>query len=301
MDNRERAILKTLLYSDCFDYPLSLEEIYKFLITNEKIGKTEFHRILQNLNMSVKSSKGFYFLPGREELVKKREDREKTSLKKLQKAKKIIKILSLIPTVKLIGISGALSMKNSGKDDDVDIFVITKKDFVWTTRLLMIVFLLIFGVYRTKNSLNYSDKICLNMLLDENKMNLEKNLYIAHEIVQLIPIFERDNAYKAFILENKWVEDFMFNVLEGNKSYSKKKSGMIDHALIFLLNFFAFEKLSKFLQVNYMKKHITKEIIRDGILRLHPFNYGSYVLRIYKKKLRNLENNQGKNFSKIAP
>lgn len=289
MDNRERAILKTLLYSDCFDYPLSPEEIYKFLITNEKIGKTEFYKALQKLSVSIESNRGFYFFPGKEELVKKRKNRKKTSFKKMQKARKIIKILSLIPTVKLIGISGALSMRNSGSDDDVDIFVIAKKDFVWTTRLLMIAFLLMLGVYRTKNSLNYSDKICLNMLLDENNMSLEKNLYIAHEIAQLIPIFERDNAYKVFTRENKWVKDFMVNALEDRKSYLRKKSSMADRVLIFFFSLFAFEKIAKFLQVNYMKKHVTKEIIRNGVVRLHPFNYGPYILKIYNKKLRNLE------------
>src|ERR1035437_3295942 len=166
MDSRERAILKTLLYSNLFDYPLKREEIYKFLITDKKIEKTEFHKAFKTLRIPVKSSEGFYFLFERKELVKIRKEREKISLGKMQKAKKIIRILSLIPTIKFIGISGALSMKNSDKDDDIDIFVITKKGSVWITRFIMVVFLLMLGVYRNKNSKTYSDKICLNMLLD---------------------------------------------------------------------------------------------------------------------------------------
>ena len=288
MDSRERAILKTLLYSNFFDYPLREEEIYKFLITDQEIGKTEFHKVLNNLKKPVKSSEGFYFLFGKDKLVKTRKDREKISFKKMQKAKKIIKISSFIPTVKLIGISGALSMKNSEKDDDIDIFVITKRGFAWTTRLLMIILLLMFGVYRNRDSKTYSDKICLNMVVDEDNIKFEKNLYIAHEIAQLIPVFERDNAYNKFLQKNKWIKNFMVNASKNGEVYLKKKSNIINFALIFLFKFFAFETISKFLQLNYMQKHITKETVRDGILRLHPFDYSSYILRIYDKRIKEL-------------
>ena len=202
MDNRERAILKTLLYSDFFDYPLKEEEIFKYLITDKKIDKIQVHKVLKQFKIAVESNKNFYFLSGRKSLVKKRINREKISLQKFKKAKKIIKILSLIPTIRLIGISGTLSMRNSEKHDDIDIFVITQENFVWTTRFLLIIFLVLLGVYRTRNSKNYSDKICLNMMLDEGSMKLEKNLYIAHEISQLVPVFEKDNTYKKFLLEN---------------------------------------------------------------------------------------------------
>jgi hypothetical protein len=286
MDNRERAILKTLLYSNFFDYPLREEEIFKYLITDKKIDKVLFHKILKRLKRLVKSDKQFYFLFGRKELVRKRIDREEISLQKLKKAKNIINKLSLIPTIKLIGISGTLSMKNSESRDDIDIFVITQKGLVWTTRLLMIILLFILGAYRTRNSKTYSDKICLNMLLDENFMKLEKNLYIAHEIAQLVPVFEKDNAYKNFLQANKWVEEFMVNALDNGKVYLKKKSNTVDFIFNWLFNFFAFEKITKFLQLTYMRKHITKEIVKTGIVRLHPFDYKYYILQSFNQKIK---------------
>jgi hypothetical protein len=288
MDNRERAILKTLLYSDFFDYPLKEEEIFKYLITDKKIDKIQVHKVLKQFKIAVESNKNFYFLSGRKSLVKKRINREKISLQKFKKAKKIIKILSLIPTIRLIGISGTLSMRNSEKHDDIDIFVITQENFVWTTRFLLIIFLVLLGVYRTRNSKNYSDKICLNMMLDEGSMKLEKNLYIAHEISQLVPVFEKDNTYKKFLLENKWIENFMINALNDKKIYLKKKSNTMDFILNWLFDFFAFEKIAKYLQLIYMKKHITSEIVKPGVLRLHPFDYKSYILQSFNKKINEL-------------
>ena len=78
----------------------------------------------------------------------------------------------------------------------------------------------------------------------------------------------------------------MINALDNTGVYLKKKSGSVNNFLIFLFRFFAFEQISKFLELSYMKKNITKEIVKDGVLRLHPFNYGPYILRIYNKKIR---------------
>jgi len=287
MDSRERAILKTLLYADLFDYPLREEEIYKFLIADKKTEKGEFREVLKKIKIPIGLSKGFFFLSERRELIKEREKKEKISLEKLKKAKKIIKRLSLIPTASLIGISGALSMKNSDKDDDIDIFVISKKGFAWTTRFLLVTLLSIFGVYRNRGSKNYSDKICLNMILDESCMSFGKNsqdIYTAHEIVQLLPIFDREKTYERFVKENFWVKNFIPNFLI-NKNYSRKRSSIFNKLLILLLRALFLEKTSKFLQLNYMKGHITKEVVEDGFLKFHPFDYKTYVLKAYNKRL----------------
>ena len=288
MDNRERAILKTLLYSNCFDYPLREEELYQFLINNQKIDKNVFYKLLQKVKKPISFNQGYYYLLGKEKFLKTRKQREKISLQKMQKAKNIISILGFIPTVQLIGISGALAMKNSDVDDDIDIFIISKNNFIWTTRFLTICLLILLGQYRNKNSKKYADKICLNMLLDEKNIQLEKNLYIAHEISQLVPVLERDNAYKKFIEQNKWVNQFMINALDSNKNnkFLKKKGNIIENQIINFLRLIHFEKITKFMQLKYMQSTITKEVVKDGVLRLHPFDYGAYVLKFYNEQLK---------------
>ena len=91
-------------------------------------------------------------------------------------------------------------MHNSDTDDDIDIFVISNKGFAWTTRLLTAVLLIMLGAYRNKNSKNVKDKICLNFILGEDEMHFKnQDLFTAHEIVQLLPIFTRDKTYQRFI------------------------------------------------------------------------------------------------------
>src|SRR5476651_1680155 len=131
MGSSKESILKTLLYSDIFDYPLSKEEIWKFLISENKKDKLTVLKYLKLKNNFFDCKNNLYFIKGRENTVWKRQVKEKYSLEKIRFAKKIIQKISRIPTVYFIGISGALAMKNSDKNDDIDLFVITAKDSVW--------------------------------------------------------------------------------------------------------------------------------------------------------------------------
>lgn len=289
MDNREKSVLKTLLYADIFNFPLRRKELWKFLISNKLYSEKKLFQDLLKLKQLITFDKTYIFLKERKKLIKIRERRGKVSKAKLKKADKIIKKISLIPTIKFIGISGALSMRNSEEKDDIDIFVITQNNFVWTTRLLMVLSLMLLGVYRRNNSGNHKDKICLNMILDENNMIFKENswnLYTAHEIIQLIPLFERDGVYTNFIKANNWYKNFLPNAISAKNNYLKKKTSYYDYIFITFLKIIFIEKILKFIQIRYMQKKITNEIIKNGFLAFHPFNYKDYILANYNKKLK---------------
>ena len=286
MDSRERAILKTLLYSSLLDYPLEKDEIYNFLIA-EKITQKELTQGLKSAKIPIDSSGGFFFLKGNQHLVKIRQAREIISFKKLSKAKRIIRQLSLIPTIKLIGISGTLAMQNCREVDDIDIFVIAQEGLAWTTRFLIAGLLILLGVYRNKNSKHYQDKICLNLVIDESRMLFEnKDLFTAHEIAQLLPIFERGRTYHKFLKVNGWVKKMLPNFLTRNKAVFKKRQNLFDSSFVFLCRIIFLEKILRALQFFYMKKAITKERLEEGFIGLHPFDYKSHVLKQYNKKIR---------------
>ena len=281
------SILQTLIYSDIFDYPLTKDEIWKFLI-GKKIDKQSFDKILKNNSDTIIFSNNLYCLIGREKVVKTRIKRKRESQKKIVIAKKIIKQLSFLPTVEFIGISGALSLENSNKDDDIDLFVITSKGSLWLTRLAIIILLLLMGRYRRRNQRKVSDKICLNMLIDESALSFHinrQNLYTAHETVQMMPAFERGGTYNKFISANKWVGKFLPNAFHrGTKrNYTRKYA---ESFISVVLRLSAIEKVAKKLQIWYMKKQMTNETISSNMLAFHPFDYKEKVLREYKKRLK---------------
>ncbi len=294
MENYEQAIFRTIVYADIFDYPLTKSEIWHYIISDSRflsgqlgIQKSLFEKALRNSSEKIDCYKKFYFLKNRRKLVGIRLKRLLESRKKIRLAQKITRHLGYIPTIKLIGISGALAMQNAYKDDDIDLFIITSKHTLWVTRFFILALLQFLGVRRTHTDLLGMNKICVNMLVDEQQMALGKNrhdLYTAHEIVQMKSLFERDHMYQRFIQANEWVKKFLPNSLEikkfRNKDIKIEKQNF--------LNFFftLFEYPFRVSQILYMKKRITKEIITNDSAAFHPFDYRLYVLSEYKKRLR---------------
>lgn len=284
MDNRQEDLLKTLLYADIFNYPLKESEIFNYFIES-KIDKNSLSKIIENSNLDKNGE--YYCLAKRGDIVKIRKKREKISAKKLSIALGIIKKISKIPSVQLIGISGALSMKNSEEGDDIDIFVITSDSLIWTTRLFLVFYLILLGFYRKRNDKTFKNKICLNMLVCESAMGFNsknRNIYTAHEIFQMIPVFERDNCYMRFINANRWALDFLPNASLSKTKFVKKQSSFFNTFLIVFLRITQIERISKFLQLKYMQNHMTEEIINDNFLSLHPFDYQNHILSLYEKK-----------------
>ena len=64
-------------------------------------------------------------------------------------------------------------MDNAGEKDDIDLFVITSKGTLWITRLLLVSLLIFMGQYRGRGK-KESQKVCLNMLIDEVGLKFEK-------------------------------------------------------------------------------------------------------------------------------
>src|SRR5437868_7072157 len=135
----EKAILKTLIYSDLFDYPLTIREVHRWLIS-KKADLRDIENSLMRLQKKKKigNSKDFYFLTNRETLINKRLKKKAHSIQLLQKAKLIASVLKIIPWIKLIGISGGLSMMNAGVDDDIDFFIITSHRRIYLSRILIL-------------------------------------------------------------------------------------------------------------------------------------------------------------------
>src|SRR3989338_69383 len=290
MDNNQKLIIKTLLYSDIFDFPLLENEVWNYLISEGKVDKEPFDKELKKINSVVFRKNNYLFTTDRESIVKKRLKRIKESKIKLEYARKIIRKLFSVSTVMFIGISGNLSMLNSEKKDDIDIFVIVKKNKIWITRFFLIAMLRFMGVYRKRGEKVVSNKFCLNMLVDETSLKLSsnfQNLYTAHEVSQLMPIRERGGIYKKFIEANSWTSDFLPNIKE---EIDKREVGHHTDRLfeklfsvVLLIPFLEF--FARAFQLHFINKNITSETISNNFLAFHPRDYKSEILLQYNKSL----------------
>lgn len=276
-----KSILQTIIYSDLFDYPLTKTDVWRYLISKKPVKFRTFDKGLNNIS-EIQCKDRFYFLKGRESIIEKRIRREKESKKKILMAKKIIPFLSIIPTISFIGISGSVAMKNAEKNEDIDLFVITKKGTLWITRLLMIIILSIKGVLRRRCDKIVENKICLNMIIEETCLLMPKdrrNLYTAHEIVQLLPLLNRWKIYEKFLKVNKWVKKVLPNSIAFTDSkFFKKRSSFV----VLRLN-----SVAKNAQIFKINKRKTGETVRADFVAFHPLDMRDEVLFLFKKRLKN--------------
>ena len=253
----------SLIYHSLFEYPLTTLEFIKWQpgkkIRNLKISQVEYEYM-----------NGFFYLKGSKGIVTSRMLRKRNSLKKIQIARKASKLLKKIPFIKMIGLTGSLSMFNAKDSSDIDLMLITRKDRLWISRLITLILLSIYGfkVRRFKDK-NEKNKICMNMWMDETNLvwpRKDRNFYTAHEIAQIIPLFDRQKTYQMFLNKNLWLKDYWPNSIKFEKPrriQKKKKSDLIGKAV---------EKIAFSLQKFYMRNKITREVINAKKAIFHPID-----------------------------
>lgn len=190
--------------------------------------------------------------------------------------------LSRVPTIELIGVTGALSMDNAQERDDIDLLIITKARTIWITRLLITLLLDLFSLRRRPGDIEYKDKICLNMFMTSHGLALsrkERDLFTAHEVLQMKPVWDRGGTYQKFLQANRWVAKFLPTAWRHKYQVSSIKYKNTQSILRF------FEPLAKNLQLWYMRRRITTEIVSDTIIRFHPIDARDWIYRELQRKL----------------
>lgn len=280
-----QAITETMCYAQVFSYALKISELHKYIHTDKKVSLQKIKNTLDK-NENVFDQDGeFVVFKGERKLIHSRLAKLADNKKKTATAFFISKLLLFIPTVKLIGISGSLSVENAQKDHDIDLFIITSKNTLWTTRLLTNLLLLAFGIKRGRSMFDSKNKICPNMFMAEDNLMIPKdmqNMYTAHETAQLKVIFSKDNMHRRFLNENKWVLSFLPNSFDNTFIDVCKKNILKDFfsTLIIPLERFLF-----FVQFFHMRKKISREYISSNIVMFHPLPYSQVVQEIFQLKL----------------
>lgn len=283
----EKAILKTLIYADIFDYPLKVQEVHKWLIGKKAVPR-QVEKALGRLSQasSIKHQREYYFLRKRKGLVVRRISKERQSAKYLQKAKMLCQILRIIPWIKLVGISGGLALGNTSKKDDIDLFIITAKNRLWISRLLALGLFSLIGQRRKAGAKGkqIAGKLCMNILLEEDKLEQKnKDIFIGHELLQMKPLWQREEVYGKYLAENEWALRLLPNWV-GLKVTRSKSMRKIRRFKVFDY----LERVAQKLQLKIMKTPQGLERIEDGALYFHPNDIRQEVLLKYKQKLREL-------------
>ncbi len=289
--SEERAILTTIIYADIFKFPLTKQELWKYLISDKRVSQKDFAAALHNVKSFILEQDNFLALKNRYGIIKTRKENIIEVERKTAIAVSTARILSSIPTITFIGISGGLAAKNVKVDDDIDLFIITKQRRIFTTRILILMYLSLLGKRRSRLSGKTKDMICVNLLIDETAISWpeqKRDIYIAREIAQVVPLYSINNAYKNFLKENNWISQFLPNALSENKVFNTLASSNFLKSIGRTLTYLPIETLSRIFQVFIMRKHITRETVTNSQLAFHPRDYRAETLTQLKLKMRQL-------------
>lgn len=276
------SIIDTLSYFDLFSYPLTIEQLELFLhknVANKKLIK----KCLEEIPI-IEKKYDYYFFSGKEQIAIKRKARKESNLRKLEIASKYSSLLSFVPGVKLIALTGSVSMENASSRDDIDLFIITRKNTLWVTRFLVLALVRVLGKKRKYKSTDFADKLCINMFLDERELEFfDKNIYVAHEIAQMKVLFDEQKTFNDLFKKNSWVQSFFpsIGVLKKRKSRQKRWFDFVffSEKALRIVNFIAF--MSQYL---YMFSKITREKITFRKAFFHPNDISPIVINEYKKR-----------------
>lgn len=201
MEPLEAAILRTVLYADVFNFPMTAEEIHHFLIHDEPTTLTQIQTTLTasvELNRVLKCVDSYIIYNGREEIIAIRQIRDAASEHLWPLAVRYGRWLARLPFVRMVALTGALAMRNAAaNDDDLDYILVTAPRRVWLARAFAIVLV---RLARLRGA-----EVCPNYVLAENALVQERhNIFMAHEVTQMVPLYGQ-NLYNRFRAENDWV------------------------------------------------------------------------------------------------
>jgi hypothetical protein len=200
-DSLSRAVLCTIAYADIFDYPLTALEIHRYL-TGVPASVESVNRALAEDRQFMRI--GDYFtLPGREEIVSIRKQREGCSRELMSRAIQYGRILGALPYMRMVALTGSLAVLNVSSVVDFDYMLVTAPGRLWTARAFALAF--------NRLTRLQGHTLCPNLIISEGALEWRQHdLYSARELCQMIPIMGLD-VYSRLMNSNQWVESFLPN------------------------------------------------------------------------------------------
>ena len=222
----EKSILGAIVYFDIFDYPLTLIEIYRFLLNlsdssdrpdaslNDVRNSLEHAQILKE---KVHFKNGFFYLKGRSRILNIRHERYIIAKQKFDNALEVLDILKRVPFVRAIFVCNSLACNNARKDSDIDLIVIAKRNGIWWARLFCLLLLSVMGV--RPGYKNIKDKICLSVFVDENNLDFsglrmgKRDIDFMYWVSNFYPVYDSFGLYRQFYAANKeWLQKNLVNI-----------------------------------------------------------------------------------------
>ncbi len=299
----KNRILSTLRFFDLMETPLTLLELHRFLISETTDLKTSLDSQweLNDINLQQNSSqvsisdvlkcldtecgsqvlndKGFYYLPGKREIVEKRLQNYSYGIIREKLIRKYISGLRLIPFIRGVGLTGSQAQGFQKPNSDIDLFIIVSHKFLWLARTLITAYFQFLGLRRHGNKI--SNRFCLNhYIVGQKQMDGFRNLYTAWEYAKLRPLVFASAIYDFQMKNLSWINIFFPNVTffciqDKASRYQKFLERIFDNKFGA-----SFEVILKSWQLPKIRQE-KFIVVKDDELSFHPLSKQQDLLRMF--------------------
>lgn len=202
---QESAVIRTLMYFDVFNYPLTEAEILRSLSIPEGEVKN-LPQLLASLEQKgmVFRLEPFWSLQPDSALAPRRTAGNQLFETRLKTAHRYSRLIGSFPYVRGVFLSGSISKGYMEPGADIDYFIVTQPGRLWVARTLLILF-------KKLVLLNSRRNFCVNYFIDTDHLTIpDQNIFTATEAAFLIPTYNSE-LYAAFVKANPWQKDYFPN------------------------------------------------------------------------------------------
>lgn len=207
-------IKNTIKYARSFDGKLNLDQLWFRLLSDKIYSKKEIKE--KNPNLKFKISKN------------------NENSKKIKLAQELTKNhLSKFSDILMVGITGSVAAENAKEEEDIDLFIICKHDTMWWTRLKLRMYVRLMNIpHRRFLQSEKPNDFCFNLWMEESDLRvpkLKQNQKNAVDLILVKVLFNLNNTFEKFVLENSWVKKYVANgynkLVTSNKKLVTRKAG----------------------------------------------------------------------------
>lgn len=211
--------------SHYLDFPFTFDEIADCFLPSVNITGQQLRSLLSGHDFSdiPFQIKNGYLLTNASQSGASRSEREQMSAAKLESAAGFARMLTrLVPFIRTIAVTGSVAYGSANKWDDIDFFMVTKRNRLWLTAFMTLLLVRLTKLLRLRKP--HLSPFCLSYVHDEEGFEHESkrnrtNPLFARELLKAKPIVG-NGVYRRILERNDWVGAFY------SMSYATKLRGL---------------------------------------------------------------------------
>jgi len=199
--------------SEYLKFPFTVEEIANYFLPNFNVTPQQLESILTSRkfgDLRFKIRDG-YLTTNDDQTQLSRSEMQQTSTEKLNSASSFANLLTrVIPFIRTVAVTGSVAYGSATKWDDIDLFIVTKRNRLWISALLTLVLVRLNKLLILRPP--HLSLFCLSYVHDEQGFLKESqrnrsNALFARELLKAKPVAGAEE-YRKILEGNEWVASF---------------------------------------------------------------------------------------------